>query len=79
MATYSRVVVETRRVEFRVPAPQPWGATWTEVFKAVHAAIAELTESGQVAECAEPADDSIMIRVEDDMIVVGYEEPTDAS
>lgn len=73
MATYERRVLEIQRVEFHVPAPPPWGATWVEVSKAVRAAIAELVSSGRLAEHTEPADDIISVTPLDDAIVISYE------
>lgn len=73
MATYSRRKLHITRVEFHVPAEAPWGATWVEVMKAVHAATAELREAGVIGETAEPADDQIAIAPHDDTVVVSYE------
>ena len=68
MATYERTELHTTRVEFHVPAPPPWGATWVEVAKAVSAARAEL-------EAAEDSvhDDSISVAPGEDSVIVSYE------
>lgn len=73
MATYSRTELHVTRVEFHVPAPPPWGATWVEVAKAVNAAIAEIVEAGELAEGAQPSDDLISVAPGDDDVVVSYE------
>lgn len=73
MATYDRRRLEITRIEFHVPAPAPWGAAWTEVMKAIHAAVAELHESGELPEAAEPADNVIAIAPGDDEVIVSYE------
>lgn len=76
MDTYERQVVQTTRVEFHVPAPPPWAATWTEVIKATRAAHAELWEAGDVPHGQDAADDQIRIEPRDDVIVVSYERTT---
>lgn len=73
MASYSRRVIRTTRVEFPVPAAEPWGACWVEVMKAIHAATRELVDNGLLAEGKEPSDDTIRIRVGDDEVIVFYE------
>lgn len=73
MATYGRSELHITRVEFHVPAEAPWGATWVEVMKAIHAAIAELREMGELREDEEPSDDTISIAPADDELVVSYE------
>lgn len=73
MATFSRREVTTRRVEFLVPAVPPYGASWVEVMKAIHAATAELVALGLLAEHAEPAGDQIWIRPGDEDVAVVFE------
>lgn len=73
MATYERREVTRTRVEFVVPAAEPWGACWVEVMKAIRAATNELVMTDQLADGAEPADDAIQIRPGDDAVVVSYE------
>lgn len=72
MATYSRRVRRTTRIEFVVPAPQPYGACWAEVSKAVGAIYAELREAGRLAPAQVPADDVIRVQAADDAIIVSY-------
>lgn len=78
MAEYSRRVMRTTRVEFSVPAAEPWGACWVEVMKAIRAATRELVEAGRLAEGADPSDDTIRIRVGDDEVIVCYEHTDEA-
>lgn len=81
MATYSRSQLHIERVEYHVPASAPWGACWTDVYKAVAAATAELREAGLIAgsvgidasQAAEPADDQIQISPGDDEVIVSFE------
>lgn len=73
MSTYSRRERVTRTVEWTVPANQPWGACWTEVFGAVNDAIRELRASGGLGEFEEPSDDAIRVLAGDDEIIVFYE------
>lgn len=73
MATYSRREVHTTRVEFLVPAAEPYGACWVEVYKAVSAAIAEMRASGRLGPGQEPSDDAIQIRPGDDEVIVSYD------
>lgn len=73
MATWSRRERVTRRIEFPVPADEPWGACWNQVFGAVNAAIAELRASGRLGEMEEPSDDAIRVLAGDDEIVIYYE------
>lgn len=74
MATYERRVLEIRRVEYHVPASAPWGAAWTEVYKAVAAIHEELREAGELREGEDAADDRITMEPRDDVIVVSYEQ-----
>lgn len=76
MATYSRQERHTKRVEFVVPAPPPWGAAWVEVMKAIQAATTELVEAGRVEAGEDPSDDTLWIRSWDDAVIVSYETTT---
>lgn len=68
MATHSRREVTTTRVEFIVPAKDPWGAAWADVTKAVSEAVQELRDVGRSI-----ADDTISLRPGDEEIIVWYE------
>lgn len=70
MATYSRRVVQTTRIEYEVPAEPPWGAAWAEVAKAVSAAMHDVRRQKGLPEDASVSDDSIWIEPRDDVIVV---------
>lgn len=73
MATYSRRVLHIERVEFHVPAPAPWGATFAEVVKAIHTASAEFRDHRGLASTVVLNDDEIAVAPQDDAIVVSYE------
>lgn len=73
MSTVYRRERKTVHIEYVVPAREPWGACWVEVYKAVAAAISELRADGLLGETQEPSDDRIRMRVEDEAIVVYYE------
>jgi hypothetical protein len=73
MSTISRYVVKTERVELHVPAPEPIGACWVEVYKAVRMAHQELVDLGELDEGADAADDQIMISAGVNTIIVNYE------
>lgn len=73
MATYSRSVVTTTRVEFSVPTHTPWGACWSKVYKAVGAAMEDLREAGRIPDNETAPDDLIRILCADDAVIVFYE------
>lgn len=73
MATYERRVLTVERVEFHVPAEPPWGADWTQVWRAVAEIHAELREAGELQEGQDAADDRIAMEPRDNVIVVSYE------
>lgn len=68
MATYVRHEVVTRRIEYRVPAPAPWGATFVEVIKAIRQAEHDLRAAQR-----EVGDDTISIVPGDEIVIVSYE------
>lgn len=74
MSFYSRQERHTKRVEFVVPAPPPWGAAWVEVMKAIRAATTELVVAGRVKAGEDPSDDTLWIRSWDDAVIVSYED-----
>lgn len=73
MATYFRRERTTRRVEFVVPTPAPWGADWTQVMRAIHAAHAELVEAGRIKPGTDAPDGLIRISPGDEDVVVAFE------
>lgn len=73
MATYSRREVHTTRVEFMVPAPWPTGACWSEVAKAIAAALQELRAAGRVGAEETAPDDLLRISPGDSEVIVSYE------
>lgn len=74
MATYSRSELHITRVEFRVPAPEPWGATWVEVAKAIGAATNEIRAADGLEPDEVLADDRISVApYNEDGLVISYE------
>lgn len=76
MATYSRRERTTKRVEFVVPTPPPWGADWAQVMRAIHAAHAELADAGRIKPGSDAPDDLIRISPGDEDVIVSYEVET---
>lgn len=70
MATWTRGEEITKKVVYRVPAPNG-KASWTQVQDAIHGASAELFRLNG----AHPSDDSIWVTPDDDEILVWFEEP----
>lgn len=73
MATYDRWIRTIENVEYTIPADQPYGAAWVEVYKAVHAIHEELRAAGEIGVDEEAPDDRIRILPGEDEIVVFYE------
>ncbi len=73
MATYTSRYVTTTRVEFRVPAPEPWGADLDEVMKAVAAADQSRKNRAELNCDERIANSPISVRPDDDAIVISYE------
>ena len=75
MATFAYREVTTKRCEWLVPAPEPGGACWVEVQKAIASARQALTVAGLLFPGSEPADDQIRIRGGEDEVIVFIESP----
>jgi hypothetical protein len=73
VSTMTRRETTIRRFEQVVPAREPWGADWTEVMKAISAAVQEMKEKAILPGDMEPSADQLRMRVEDEAIVVYYE------
>jgi hypothetical protein len=73
MATWSRSEEVTRIVKWVVPAPEPWGACWSEVMQAINQATRELREAGRLGESEEPSDTLIRVKAGDEEVIVFYE------
>lgn len=73
MATYFRRERTTKRVEFVVPTPPPWGADWTQVMRAIHAAHTELAAADRIKPGTDAPDDLIRISPGDEDVVVSFE------
>ena len=61
-------------VEYEVPAPEPWGATWDDVQTAITAAIGEYNRRyhNNPSYHEAPSSDSIRVHVADDKIVISF-------
>lgn len=70
MPTWSRREKTVTTVEWLIPAPEPWGACWNEVYNVIDMSIEEYKR--MKGEFATPSDDAIRVRTEDDVIVVSY-------
>ncbi len=72
--SYTRGERIVTTVGFRVPASEPWGATYTEVLRAINEAVAEYGSlfAGIPTYHGTPSDDSIRVHAEDDAIVVSF-------
>jgi hypothetical protein len=79
VANYERREVTTRAVEFIVPAQQPYGACWVELYKAVAAAHQELVAAGRIRKGEDAPDDLIRLLPGDEDIVVRYELAAEAT
>jgi hypothetical protein len=73
VATWSRSEHNTRHVEYRVPAEQPWGACWAQVSQAITAAMANYRELHSLPFNAPPADDWVRVFPGDGEIVIRFE------
>jgi hypothetical protein len=72
MATFTSRTVRSTRREWIIPAPQPWGAAYIEVYKAVAAAEAAYREAHRLDEEAVLADDALRFHVGDDEVIIGF-------
>lgn len=76
MSTIDRRTSTIERVEFVVPAKEPYGANWTEVYGAIRMAWQELENDGFVKPGREPADNQIQVLANDEAVIVYYERST---
>lgn len=67
MTTYSRSEKTVTTVTYRVPAPEPLGAPYTEVLRAINAASREFLAEH---------DDDLRVHANDDMIIISFEKAT---
>ena len=68
MTTWSRSEVTETTVNYTVPATEPWGATWAEIYQAISAALEEIRGGGGGI----PSDDAIRVHAVDEAIVVSF-------
>lgn len=76
MSNITRREVTVTTVEYRVPAREPWGATYTEMQLAIGEAVNEYNKrfAGIPSYHGRPSDDSIRVHVDDDTIVVSFKD-----
>lgn len=72
MATYTHREIVSRRVEYIVPAAEPWGADAGEIGKAVAAASAKFREMRGLPAETVLMDDVLRFRCRDDEIVISF-------
>lgn len=72
MATYSSREIISRRIEYTVPAAQPWGADYGEIGKAARAAWADLRERRDLPAGADMPDDALRFFPSDDEIIISF-------
>jgi hypothetical protein len=70
MSTYRRTI-QTTRLDYHIPASDRWGASWSEVDKAVRAAYQEVLRGGRPP--VDVADDAIRLWPADGEIIVSVE------
>jgi hypothetical protein len=73
VTTYTRIEETTTLIKFIIPASFGFGACWSEVMKAIHAAHNELWEQGRVPQGEDASDDVIRFITGDEEIIVFYE------
>lgn len=80
MATFTTRQTTVTRHEWVIPAAEPWGADWVQVFRAFHNAEREYrihhgmpTEAPDAGKLRELSDDAIRFHVGDDEIVISFE------
>jgi hypothetical protein len=69
MTSWIREEKTITTIEYRVPAPQPWGACWNEVELALGAATREFKD---MSGWNHVPDDSVRVTTEDDTIVISF-------
>lgn len=79
MATFTARTVTVTRHEWVVPAEEPWGACWVEVFRAFHCADREYRKlhgmpynAAEGVRLADLSDDAIRMHVGDEEIVMSF-------
>ncbi|MHA6764756.1 hypothetical protein [Streptacidiphilus sp. PAMC 29251] len=72
MATYSSREIISRRIEYTVPAAQPWGATRADVYQALAAAEMKYREIHQLRDDQSLSDDALRVLPVDDEIIIHF-------
>lgn len=72
MATWSHREVISRRIEFTVPAAQPWGATRADIYQALAAAELKYREVHGLRDDQSLSDDAFRVLPVDDEIVIHF-------
>lgn len=80
MATWSHREIVSRRIEYTVPAAQPWGATRTDLYQALAAAEQKYRDLHGLRDDQSLSDDALRVLPMDDEIVIHFtiEETHDA-
>lgn len=78
MATWSSRIVTSIRREWAVPAAEPWGAAYIEVYKAVAAAELGYREAHGLDKDAVLPDDALRMTPRDEEIVISFTTETSA-
>lgn len=79
MATYTSREIVSRRVEFIVPAPQPWGANLGDMQAAMNAARIACVERNGLDPAQPLCDTALRFEPRDDEIVISFTVESDAS
>lgn len=79
MPNWTREERTVTTIEYKVPAPEPWGACWDDVQQALNAVIQEYRQRYSTPSTnplsppyREPSSDSIRVHVTDDTIVFSF-------
>lgn len=73
MTSFKRRVVVTRRVEFVVDAPPPWGINWAEVNKMIHVVLQEMRDKVVLQQGETLPDNGITLHPTDEGIIIAYQ------
>lgn len=72
MATYSHREIVSRRIEYIVPAAQPWGACLGDMLAAINAARVAFIDEHKLDPMQSLTDDALRFLPVDDEIVISF-------
>lgn len=72
MATYSSREIDSRRIEYTVPAAQPWGATRTDMYQGLMAAEARYRTVHGLKDSESLSDDALRVLPSDDEVIISF-------